>query len=68
MLPPACRDMDASWVMRDDDVRTTGTQHLAVTHLCGGSGGLKVFTGTDSNSGGHTVLLFWKTQTQQSHI
>lgn len=33
------------------------------THLRGGVGGLEVFTGTDSKSGGHTVLLFWKTHT-----
>lgn len=28
------------------------------THLCGGGGRLEVFTGTDSNGGGHTGLLF----------
>lgn len=66
-----CSNLNASWVDRGNDVRrqcnqradSSRTRHLAVTHLCGSGGRLKVFTGTDSNSGGHTVLLFWKTHT-----
>lgn len=69
-VPTLCSDLNASWINRYYVERGEGerdradgrrTRHLADTHLCGSGGRLEVFTGTDSNSGGHTVLLFWKT-------
>lgn len=46
------------WHNEVPTAESCGTRHLAATHLRGGGGGLEVFTGTDSNGGGHTVLLF----------
>lgn len=50
-----CKTVSTSLMGLKERNKNTGD---VPTHLCGGGGRLEVFTGTDSDGGGHTGLLF----------